>query len=191
MWPHLLLHLPEDILGPCWPHGHIHVPTMPGHLQQETHPKTHWRLPTIYYPTQLRSLSASASVPWLQLCRTSGCGLWYLRWQEAQSHQDLPDVPGVLLWEASQAPLWVSHVQKAQAGGWNRPLGQTDLSAASEGSGIVLSHWPNVYLCAVHGERTQGSWHGICWAGESGRAGRIRFYDATPSYSVVGVCCAV
>lgn len=175
MWSHLLFHLPEDLLGPHWPHRFIHVSRVQSHLQQETYSKACNKFPIQHHAAQLWILPSTSSISWLQLRRTPGCRLWHLRRQEVQSHQDVLDVSGILLREASQASLWVGHVQEAQAGGWNWPPGQTDLSPASERSGAVLPHRRNVYLCAVYGEGAQRSWHGVCWTRESRRTGWLNF----------------
>lgn len=98
----------------------------------------------------------------------------------------MPDVPGIILWEAPETSLWVGDLQEAQVGGWNWASGQADLPTAPERPGAVLPHRPDVYLCAVHCEGAQGPWHGIGRTGARRDAG-----ESNCSGGSEGVCLSV
>lgn len=152
LWWYLLPGVHQDLLGPVWPHGCVHLSTVPRNLHTTASAETQ---STRCEPWATAAASRAHSFP----VHAPGILLWLLCRPSQQSCQIVPHVLGLLLWNTRQATLRVVHLQETQAGGWDGPPGQEDLPPAWERPGAVLSLWPDVHLCAMYSQRAPQPQH--------------------------------
>lgn len=152
LWWHFLPGVHQDLLGSVRPHWCVQLPTVPCNIHTSACPEAK---PARCIPWATTRASRAYSFPLLE----SWSLLWLLHWPSQQSRQVLSDVFGILLWNTCQASLWVIYLQAAQTRRWDGSSGQKDLPTTRERFGAVLSHWPDVYLCAVYCQRAPQPQH--------------------------------